>query len=153
MSDGETDIRLLALRRKQERRQSRVSSGHSAYEATPIKEYNRTDSSRSNSRRNSYVEVTPRLLEEEIHIGRMHVPPVITCECNGSEAFAHISSSEPVSTMSANFLRKLRLQDQVVPDTGHVFDSFSLQQQKELKGKVKYIDLSIGSTWQQWKIT
>jgi len=125
----------------------RLSSGRSAYEATPIKEYNRSDSPRVvSSRRVSYVG-SAHIIDEDMRIGRMHLPPVIRCECNGKEAYALISSSETVSTISLDFVRKLRLLDQIIPETSHVFNPLSLHQQ-ELKGKVKYIDLSIGS-WQQ----
>lgn len=169
MNDGEVDIRLLALRRQQNRRnQSRSGtvehqvletngdnyvrsiSGRSAYETTPIKAYNiSTESPRIGTpKRKSYLGSLPvPIFDDDIRIGRMHVPPVIKCECNGLDAYALISTSETVSTISADFIRKLRLVDQVIPEPSHVYNPLALHQ-PELKGKVKYIDLTIGS-WQQ----
>ncbi|XP_054712555.1 uncharacterized protein LOC129222130 [Uloborus diversus] len=167
MSDGEVDIRLLALRRQQKRHQSksstiehqvlepanntysRVRSGHSAYETTPIKAYTITDSSRNSTpRRNSFLSnIAVPLFDEDVRIARMHVPPVVRCECNGIEAYALISTSETVSTISIDFVRKLKLLDQVIPEPSNVFNPLALHN-PELKGKVKYIDLAIG-IWQQ----
>ncbi|KAG8175999.1 hypothetical protein JTE90_020781 [Oedothorax gibbosus] len=156
--DGDVDIRVLALRRQQQRRRqssnvlqenntegttpysSRVSS---AYETTPVKTYASSASS-SPARRSSYVGG----LDEEARIGRMHVPPVIMCQCNGVESYALISTSETVSTISMDFVKKLRLMDQILPEISPVFNPLSLRQ-PELMGKVKYVDLAIGNNWQQ----
>ncbi|CAL1291388.1 unnamed protein product [Larinioides sclopetarius] len=167
MSDGEVDIRLLALRRQQRRNRGkssalesldnntsdveRLSSGHSAYETTPVKTYAVTESPIKNGgthRRNSYLgNLSASLFDEDSRLGRMHMPPVIRCECNGVEGYALISTSETVSTITMDFARKLRVLDQIIPDMSQSFNPLAVNQ-PEMKGKVKYIDLTIGS-WQQ----
>jgi len=171
MNNGDVDIRLVALRRQQNRRnQGRSpehlqvvetphgekyvrtrSGGRSAYETTPIKAYNISNESPRNvptQRRRSYLGSLPvPLFDDDVRIGRMHVPPVIRCEANGFEAYALISTSETVSTISSDFVRKIKLVDQVIPEPSHVYNPLALHH-PELKGKVKYIDLTIGS-WQQ----
>ncbi|KFM59415.1 Nuclear receptor-interacting protein 3, partial [Stegodyphus mimosarum] len=160
MSDGEIDIRLLALKRQQKRKKGqsnglehqvlepavnsygRVRSGLSAYETTPLKVYN-PPSSPANDRKHS----GNLLFDEETRIGRMHVPPVVQCECNGLETYALISTSDPVSTISIDLVRKLRLLDQVIPEPMNAHGLFSLHG-LDVKGRVKYIDLTLGS-WQQ----
>ncbi|XP_035212423.1 uncharacterized protein LOC118186438 [Stegodyphus dumicola] len=160
MSDGEIDIRLLALKRQQKRKKGqsnglehqvlepavnsygRVRSGLSAYETTPLKTYN-PPSSPANDRKHS----GNLLFDEETRIGRMHVPPVVQCECNGLETYALISTSDPVSTISIDLVRKLRLLDQVIPEPMNAHGLFSLHG-LDVKGRVKYIDLTLGS-WQQ----
>ncbi|GFT50885.1 asp_protease domain-containing protein [Nephila pilipes] len=167
MSDGEVDIRVLALRRQQRRNRGkssalesldnapadydRLSSGRSAYETTPVKSYALNESPIRNGgtpRRNSYLgNLSSSLFDEDTRVGRMHMPPVIRCECNGVEGYALISTSETVSTISMDFIRKLRVLDQIIPEMSQVFNPLAMQQ-PEVKGKVKYIDLAIG-TWQQ----
>ncbi|GIY39561.1 asp_protease domain-containing protein [Caerostris darwini] len=166
MSDGEVDIRLLALRRQQRRNKGRnsvapldnapedydrLSSGRSAYETTPVKSYSIPESPARNSgtpRRNSYLgSLSSTLFDEDTRIGRMHLPPVIRCECNSVEGYALISTSETVSTISMDFVRKLRVLDQILPEMSQAFNPLGVRQ-PEVKGKVKYIDLVIG-TWQQ----
>ncbi|GIY77976.1 asp_protease domain-containing protein [Caerostris extrusa] len=161
----------------------RLSSGRSAYETTPVKSYSIPESPARNSgtpRRNSYLgSLSSTLFDEDTRIGRMHLPPVIRCECNSVEGYALISTSETVSTISMDFVRKLRgykqakraiedtaskwyewkkalladrcvfvvVLDQIIPEMSQAFNPLGVRQ-PEVKGKVKYIDLVIGS-WQQ----
>ena len=58
-------------------------SGHSAYEATPIKAYSlSSESPRTGTpKRKSYLSTLPvPIFDDDVRIGRMHVPPVIKCE-------------------------------------------------------------------------
>ncbi|XP_054929553.1 uncharacterized protein [Dermacentor andersoni] len=53
-------------------------------------------------------------LDENASLKRMHVPPMVNCECNGFTVCALLDTSCPFSTMSEHTVHRLRLGDQVL---------------------------------------
>ncbi|XP_022255077.1 uncharacterized protein LOC111088654 [Limulus polyphemus] len=111
------DIRQIALRRQQRRLHSRAS----------VEELLQTEAASFGKRRSSSFDtksfgvdskngtqksfvsaMTVTLFEDDTRLGRMHVPPVIKCECNGVEGHALINTGAMVSLISMNMVKKLR---------------------------------------------
>lgn len=50
-------------------------------------------------------------LDEITSLKRMHVPPMVNCECSGVTVCALLNTSCPFSTMSEHTVHRLRLDD------------------------------------------
>ncbi|XP_076313226.1 nuclear receptor-interacting protein 3-like isoform X4 [Tachypleus tridentatus] len=106
MTENDTDIRQLALKRQQRRLHNRAT----------VEQLIETDNS---------------------SLGR----------CNGVETYASINTSTSISTISRNLVEKLGVTDQIIPNGTAIFNPLGLLHPK-VNGKVKYLDLTLGS-WQQ----
>lgn len=153
MSDDDTDIRQIALRRQQRRVRSRATVEQILEKETAQLTRRRSSTFENksfevNNPKSNFISNMPMpLFDDDSRMGRMHVPPVIKCECNNLETFALINTSSTVSTISMDLIERLRLTDSVIPEPSTTINPLSTPQ-PEFKGKIKYIELSIGS-WQQ----
>ncbi|XP_077518529.1 nuclear receptor-interacting protein 3-like [Amblyomma americanum] len=90
-------------------------------------------------------------LDESASLKRMHVPPMVNCECNGVSVCALLNTSCAFSTMSEHTVRRLRLGDQVVAwkqAPAETLHQRLLSPRGPVRGCVKYVDLAFGS-WKQ----
>ncbi|XP_075735828.1 nuclear receptor-interacting protein 3-like [Rhipicephalus microplus] len=92
-------------------------------------------------------------LDEITSLKRMHVPPMVNCECSGVTVCALLNTSCPFSTMSEHTVHRLRLDDQVMAWKQSPQDASALHQhvyalRTPVRGCVKYVDLEFGS-WKQ----
>ncbi|XP_022247345.1 uncharacterized protein LOC111086901 isoform X3 [Limulus polyphemus] len=68
-------------------------------------------------------------------------------KCNGVEGYALINTGAMATTISMNMVKKLRQTDQIVHDASAILNPLGLPL-PEFKGKVKYVDLTLGR-WHQ----
>ncbi|XP_076313221.1 nuclear receptor-interacting protein 3-like isoform X1 [Tachypleus tridentatus] len=157
MTENDTDIRQLALKRQQRRLHNRAtveqlietdnsSLGRRRSSTSETKGF--TYDSRNGFSKKSFLSTMPvPILEDESRMGRLNIPPVVKCECNGVETYASINTSTSISTISRNLVEKLGVTDQIIPNGTAIFNPLGLLHPK-VNGKVKYLDLTLGS-WQQ----
>ncbi|XP_076343905.1 nuclear receptor-interacting protein 3-like [Tachypleus tridentatus] len=148
------DIRQRALRRRERR----------LYSCASIEQLLETETSSLRKRRSSSFDTQSfgadsvknktvlnamaiTLFEDESRLGRMHVPPIIKCECNGVESYALINTGAMISSISMKMVEKLSLTDEIIPDSTSTSITLGIPH-PYIKGKVKYLDLTIGN-WQQ----
>lgn len=156
MSDDEIDIRQIALKRQQRRVQSRATVEQILEKETVPLARRRSSAFdnksfvtevKTNSQRDYISNMPMPMFDDDSRMGRMHVPPVVKCECNNLETYALVNTSSTVSTMSLELIERLRLTDSIIPESSTAINPLSIPQ-PNFKGKIKYIELSIGS-WQQ----
>ncbi|XP_022247343.1 uncharacterized protein LOC111086901 isoform X2 [Limulus polyphemus] len=156
MDDDVFDIRQIALRRQQRRLHARASVeqlleteaatfGKCRSSSFDTKNFG-TNS--NNGTQNTFVStMAVPLFEDDSRLSRMHVPPIVKCECNGVEGYALINTGAMATTISMNMVKKLRQTDQIVHDASAILNPLGLPL-PEFKGKVKYVDLTLGR-WHQ----
>ncbi|KAH6936674.1 hypothetical protein HPB50_020581 [Hyalomma asiaticum] len=149
-ADDQFDICLAAYKRQRIRAQRKASAVLQSLQ-------DRTTSGFSGQANG----LTPRLinsvngpqLDENTSLKRMHVPPMVNCECNGITVCALLNTSCPFSTMSEQTVRRLRLGDQVMawkqsPQEASTLHQHLFTLRTPVRGCVKYVDLEFGS-WKQ----